>query len=245
MTGRRLLIAATVLFVGASLTTAVRAKDGDKDNNKAAAVMDAVVDFGQPQPQGTPAAATHFLQPVGGQPDGTTTIFRGGTVTFRVNGGAHGVSVYPVTKNTTRENILAAMCQNRSAILPGGGTDPNCGADFLNGPHTITDGDGTVLLQIGTNLPIARVDDPEHIMMGATALIPNGVDANGNPTFAAGAFHQGTTPPGGARPIAEQIRVAFPKKGRYLAICQNRAHSFIDWMFAFIDVVGASGDDGQ
>ena len=237
MTGKLLITAATVFVVGASLTSAVRAKDGDKGNNKAAAVMDAVVDFGQPQPQGTPAAATHFLQPVGGQPDGTTTIFRGGTVTFRVNGGGHGVGVYPVTRDTTREDILAALCPTRSG----------CAADFLNSAHTIKDSEGNVLLEIGTNPPIGRVDDPEHIMVGAAALIQNGVDANGNPTFAAGIFHQGTTNTGvtPARPVAEQIRVSFPRKGRYLAICMNRAHSFNDWMFAFIDVVGADGDDGQ
>jgi hypothetical protein len=234
---RGMITAATVLLVAGSIGTAVRAKDDDKGNPNAAAVMDAVVDFGQPQPQGTPAAATHFLQPVGGQPDGTTTIFRGGTVTFRVNGGGHGVSVYPVTRETTREDILAAVCPTRSG----------CAADFLNAPHTIKDSDGNVLLDIGPNPPIARVDDPDHIMMGAAALIPTGVDANGNPTFAAGIFHQGTTAPGvtPARPIAEQIRVAFPKKGRYLAICMNRAHSFNDWMFAFIDVVGSDGDDQQ
>src|SRR3954468_8684420 len=130
---RGLVTAVTVLVVAASLATAVRAKDGkdgDKDkDNKAAAVMDAVVDFGQPQPQGTPAAATHFLQPVGGQPDGTTTIFRGGTVTFRVNGGGHGVSVYPVTRETTRDNILDALCPQRAA----------CDADFIAAARQITD----------------------------------------------------------------------------------------------------------
>ena len=65
------------------------------------------------------------------------------------------------------------------------------------------------------------------------------------PTFAVPPFHQGTTAPGvtPARPVAEQIRVAFPKKGRYLAICMNRGHSFNDWMFAFVDVVGSDGDD--
>jgi len=254
MTHRGLFTAATVLMVSASVVAGVRAKDGDKDKaNKAAAVMDAVVDFGAQLPQPTPAAKSHFLQPVGGQPDDTTTIFRGGTVTFRVNGGGHGVSVYPVTRNTTREDILAAMCPTRSG----------CAADFFNSARTITDSEGNVLLEIGTNPPIARVDDPEHIMMGATALIQNGVDAAGNPTFAPGAFHQGVNclevgspncsllrppvvpAPGTARPIAEQIRVAFPKKGRYLAICMNRAHSFNDWMFAFIDVVGADGDDQQ
>lgn len=249
MRGRLPITAATVMLVGASLTTAVRAKDGDKDN-KAAAVMDAVVDFGAPLPQPTPAAASHFLQPVGGAPDGTTTIFRGGTVTFRVNGGGHGVGVYPVTRDTTRDDILAAMCPTRSG----------CAADFFNAPKTIKDSEGTVLLDIGPNPPIARVDDPDHIMMGAVAMIPTGVDANGVPTFAVAPFHQGVNclevgspncsalrppvvpAPGTARPIAEQIRVAFPKKGRYLAICMNRAHSFNDWMFAFIDVVGADGD---
>jgi hypothetical protein len=78
---------------------------------------------------------------------------------------------------------------------------------------------------------------------GRRRVDSDGIDANGVRTFAVPRFHLGTTPPGGARPIAEQIRVAFPKKGRYLAICMNRAHSFNDWMFAFIDLVGSDGDD--
>jgi len=222
---RGFVAAVTVLVVAASLATAVRAKDGkdgDKDkDNKAAAVMDAVVDFGAPHPQPTPAAASHFLQPVGGQPDGDTTIFRGGTVTFRVNGGGHGVSVYRVTRETTRENILETLCAQRAA----------CDADFIAAARQITDSDGHVLVDIGANPPLQRVDDPEHIMTGTAAQIG----------LVPGRFHTGSTPTA----AGEQIRVKFGKKGKYLVICMNRAHSINDWMFAFVNVVGSDGDDQQ
>src|SRR4051794_2525325 len=103
-----------VLAIAAACSLAVAfplrgtAKDNDKENNHTAAVQDAEVQFGQAQPQPaapTPAAVTHFLDP------DDVTINKGGTVTFNVNGGGHGVAIYPVAKSTTREDIAEDLCQ--------------------------------------------------------------------------------------------------------------------------------------
>jgi len=214
------------------------------DDKKVQAVRNAVVDFGQPQPQGAPANTTHFLQPVGGMKDGEVTIFKNGTVTFRVNGGGHGVSVYRVSKKTTRDDIAAALCPTRST----------CNAAFINSAHQIMDGDGELVVDIGANPPFGRVEDIDRIMVGTAALIPDGVDAAGNTIQVAGIFHQGTncaeratspncndlrnaTPPLPARPVGEQIAVKFTKNGKFLVICMNRGHSINDHMFSFVNVV--------
>jgi plastocyanin len=241
---KRFLTAVAVVLVSAAVGTAVRAgsKDGDTDKDKAVAVQNVVVDFGQPQPQGAVAAATHFLQPVGGKPDGEATISKGGTVTFRVNGGGHGVSVYRVSKNTTRADIIAVgspdgLCPTRSAA--------SCGTAFANLAHVIRDGEGEIVVDAGANPPFARVDDAERILVGTAALIPDGV-VNGVQTQVAGIFAQGTnavaTPTNPIRTVAEQIRVKFTKNGRYLVICMNRNHSINDHMFSFVNVVGDNDD---
>ena len=246
MKGRLLITAAMVLFVGASLTMSVRAKDGDKDKGQMVAVQHAVVDFGQPQPQGTPAAATHFLQPFGGAPDGEVTITKGGTVTFRVNGGGHGVSVYRVSQDTTRADIIAVgspdgLCPSRSAAT--------CTTAFANGDHVIRDGHGEVVADLRTNPPFGRAEDADRVLMGTAAMIP-AVDPDGNPLLdgagnqieISGIVHQGTnavaTPTNPVRLIAEQIRFKFAKTGRYLVMCMNRNHSINDHMFSFVNVVG-------
>ena len=108
MRGRLLITAATVLFVGASLTTAVRAKDGDKDKQVVNA-QEVVVDFGVP---GAAGAANHFLVP------DEVNVSKGGTVVFRVNGGAHGVSVYSVDKHTVRASVpYEPVATPRSSLL--------------------------------------------------------------------------------------------------------------------------------
>src|SRR2546425_3973683 len=97
---------ALAAFAGAFPTTG----RADDKNAEKAALQDAVVHFGQPQPQ-TPApapvgaAATHFLLP------DDVTIRKGGTVTFVVNGGGHGIAIHPVSKKTTRDDIAADLCQ--------------------------------------------------------------------------------------------------------------------------------------
>jgi len=109
------LIGAAVLAVAVTFTITGRAhdKDGDKDKDKVAAVQDATVNFGQPQnqtPDAAPvgAAVTHFLMP------NDVTINKGGTVTFVVNGGGHGIAIHPVSKDTTRQDIAKDLCDGNN-----------------------------------------------------------------------------------------------------------------------------------
>ena len=213
MRGRLLITAATVLFVGASLTTAVRAKVGDKDKQVVNA-QEVVVDFGVP---GAAGAANHFLVP------DEVNVSKGGTVVFRVNGGAHGVSVYSVDKHTVREDIQAGLCPVRTS----------CDAAFIAADHIVVDADGDTVLQTGTNPPFQRVDDAGRVLVGTVAQTADGIP---------GRFHQGA-PVSATTPGNEQIRIKFLKKGRYLAICMNRAHAINDWMFGFINVGDNDGDE--
>jgi len=240
-----------VFGVALALTLAHPTIGWTDGNDQVQPIPHAVVDFGQPQPQSTPASATHFLQPVGGEKDGEVTIFKDGTVTFRVNGGGHGVAVYKVNKNTTRDDIIGTtadgLCPTRSG----------CPAAFAATAHTLRDAGGNVVLEVGTNPPVARMDDAGRILVGTTAIVPVVLgDRDGNTLPDPGIFHQGAncsqteppppampscaTLPAGtvARPIGEQIRVKFTKNGRYLVICMNRAHSINDHMFSFVNVVG-------
>ncbi len=72
------------VVVGVALTVAIqtRAAGHHEESDQAQVATDAVVDFGSPQPQPTPAEKTHEVVP------NEVTIAKGGTVTFRVNGGA-------------------------------------------------------------------------------------------------------------------------------------------------------------
>jgi plastocyanin len=213
MRGRSLLSVATLLFVSASVGIAVTAKDGDKDKPMPNA-QEVIVDFGVP---GAAGAANHFLVP------DEVDVSKGGTVVFRVNGGAHGVSVYAVDKHTSREDIQAGLCPVRTA----------CDATFIAADHIVVDAHGDTVLQTGTNPPFQRVDDAGRVLVATTAQTADGVP---------GRFHQGV-PVSAATPGNEQIRIKFLKKGRYLAICMNRAHSINDWMFGFINVGGDDDDD--
>jgi len=237
-----------VFGVALALTLALPTIGWTDGNDQVQPIPHAVVDFGQPPPQGAPANTTHFLQPVGGAKDGEVTIFKDGTVTFRVNGGGHGVAVYKVNKNTTRDDIIGTdpdgLCPTRST----------CVAAFINAAHTLRDAGGNVVLEVGTNPPVTRMDDAGRILVGTTAIVQDDRDLNTIPD--PGIFHQGancsetlsspTSPTCPAlraqllpaRPIGEQIRVKFTKNGRYLVICMNRAHSINDHMFSFVNVVG-------
>ena len=163
-----------------------------KADEKNTAVQNATVHFAMPQPQpplaGTPGtpdnSATHFLLP------DDVTIRKGGTVTFIVNGGGHGIAIHEVNKKTTREDIAEDLCQGgtneadrrgRNAVCNGGIITPNVdvngvpttitGTNNLN--YTITDAKGDVVIMTGFNLTAANsapstiipnptVDDPAH-----------------------------------------------------------------------------------
>jgi plastocyanin len=173
-----------------ALGVGVRAVDKDK---KAEAPAEATVQFAMAQPQppaaGTPGtpdnSSTHFLTP------DDATIRKGGSVTFVVNGGGHGIAVHPVSRNTTRAGIAAQLCNNgiadeadrraRNAVCNGrivtnpvdvnGTPTAVTGTDNLN--YEIADGNGDAIIVTGFNLTAAnsnpstvianpRVDDAVH-----------------------------------------------------------------------------------
>src|SRR5262245_36339076 len=210
------------LVAGVTLTVALqtngRAAGRVEDGNQTQAVTDAVVDFGSPQPQPTPAQLSRVLVP------DEVTITAGGTVTFRVNGMGHGIAIYPVSKNTTREDITSQLCTHDP-------TTDLCGLPaFANGEYQIVDGRGKVVIDVPPNPPSLRIDDPTKRLLGTAVVIE---DSAGTPI--PGAFHSGTAP--GNPTLGTHIQFRFEKTGRYLVICMNRIHWLNDWMFGFVNVV--------
>src|SRR5262245_7960238 len=110
----RIVTGFAVLVVAGAVGISVRAQDRgqDGDRHRGTAVRDATVQFAMPQPQppgaGVPGSpdnvSTHFLLP------DEVTILKGGTVTFVVNGGGHGIAIHEVNKKTTRADVAAGLC---------------------------------------------------------------------------------------------------------------------------------------
>ena len=95
-----LWIVALTGFTGTSL---------NQDQTGKEAIQDAVVNFGPVHPQPEPPGR-HALVP------DEVTIFKGGTVTFIMNGTGHGLAIYPVSKDTTRAHIAEDLCQGGPAL---------------------------------------------------------------------------------------------------------------------------------
>lgn len=162
---RTILVGALALAVGGAVPMIGRAHDKDKDD-KARPVQDATVHFGQRQPQ-TPdpapvaAAVTHFLMP------NDVTIHKGGTVTFVVNGGGHGIAIHPVSKTTTREDIAEDLCAGATPENPDPIVDRRTRAAVCNGtvPTTVTV-NGTPVLVTGTqNLDYSITDGKDNLIV--------------------------------------------------------------------------------
>ena len=208
------------------------AKDNDHDN--VVAQQDAVVHFGQQQPQ-PGGATTHFLDP------DDVTIVKGGTVTFVVNGGGHGVGIYEVARKTTREEIAADLCQGPPGTAENDraarATVCNAATGTANQAYQLTDAKEDIVVEVPANVANnnPRVDDQARTLLGTSGQIPN------SPARKDGAFLTGTNAandnPG------NRIQYRFLKTGRYLVICMNRGHSLNDHMFGFVDVVGSDGND--
>jgi plastocyanin len=109
--------------------------------------------------------STHFLNP------DDVTIVKGGTVTFVVNGGAHGVAIHEVDKKTTRADIAAGLCDGNNNENGHGHetTDRiarsatcNAAAGTANQNFVITDAKGDVIIEPGVNVSNSnpRLDDP-------------------------------------------------------------------------------------
>ena len=216
--GRMILVAAAILSLAAALPVAGGQDDKDTDKNNAAP-KDIVVAFGQPQPQSADPVATHVLVP------DDATVREGGTVTFVVNGGGHGLAIYPVSRNTTREDISEDLCQ-------GGATLCNGATGTANLAYTVVDGRHHLIIDTDTGANQPRIDDPFHRLLSTSGTIP------GQPVTA-GAFLVGTTPTA----VGNRIQYQFTKAGRYLVVCQNRGHLINDWMFGFVNVVDKDDDD--
>lgn len=169
--------------------------------------VDVLVNFGDPS--ALAGAANQVVVP------DEVTIDKGGTVTFVVNGPGHGIAIYPVSHDTTRDDITAQLC-------PHDLTNACIDQTFPNGDHTTLDAKDNVIITTGTNPPFQRVDDPTERLL-ATSTQVGGV---------AGAFLTGTT----ATATGTQLQFRFTKAGRYLVICMNRNHYLSNWMFGFVTV---------
>jgi plastocyanin len=217
---RASIIGGVVLALATSMQARADSQNAGTDHENPG--RDAFVNFGSPQPQPAGALSNQVVP-------NEVTIHKGGTVTFRVNGGFHGIAIYPVSKNTTREDITNQLCVHHPV------TGLCVDTTFANGEHEIVDGKGKVVIVTGTNPPINRVDDPTERLLATSTIV---VEPNG--TAVAGAFNPGTTISSTA---GTQIQYQFEKTGRFLVICMNRGHYLNDWMFGFVNVVGGSGNE--
>jgi len=144
------------------------------------------------------------------------SIAKGETVTFMVNGGGHGVAIYPVSAHTMREDIIAGLCT----------TGPGCGLPASQGAFLVHDHKGDVIIDIPADTSLPPIFD---ISPGRAFAAIGGIP---------GPFLNGAT--GVVIPPAQGVRFQyqFEKTGRYLVICMNRVHSISDHMFGFVNVVG-------
>jgi hypothetical protein len=161
------------------------------------------------------------------------TVTRGGQVTFQVHGGGHGITIYKVSRNTTREKIGQYLCPG---VDPSMQTDPtvlNCNLDAANAnaAHMVLDGRGDVVIDVGPNVTNAHPDNRLWYEPGRL------MSAGGRQ------FLNGGTIPAGPNSDGQLVSYRFLKTGRYLVICMNRTHSLNDWMFGFVNVVGDEDKD--
>lgn len=141
------------------------------------------------------------------------TILKGGTVTFRMNGPGHGIAIYPVSKNTTHEDIAEQLCQ---------GPPPDCDPRLppAQCARKIVDGDGRLVIVIEQGTTANPIDyGPDRVL-----------------SVGAGRFLAGTAGSPGATTPGTLVRVRFEEDGRYLVVCMNRAHAANACMFGFVNV---------
>jgi hypothetical protein len=234
------IVVGTALAIAVSFPMSGRADDKDKDKP----VQVTVVNFGE-RPDAAAAnkhvaIQTHIIH----GPDDTDeiTINKNGLVTFVVNGGGHAISVYPVSRNTKRQDISEDLCNDKDGNTDVVARSATCaGAATSNLRYLVTDGKHDLVIDTDTNPPTghglpARVYDPEHILLSVPGT-PGGFPGN------AGGFLNGSVlNANGTVSNRDTVGYKFTRTGRFLVICMNRNHSINDWMFAFITVVDDDDD---
>lgn len=216
------------------------AKDDDK---KKPAVQDATVDFGVLPTAPLGPAPCLQAGPIGGPADPCAykvhhltpeevTIRKGGEVSFQIHGGGHGIAIYKVDEDTTRDQIGQFLC---AGVDPATVTNPallNCNASQsnANAAHLVGDGDGETVLNVSAN--VSNVHPENRVWSQPGRLMSAGAHQ----------FLNGGTIPAGPMSNGQLITYRFLKGGRYLVICINRSHFFNDWMFGFVNVGGDDDD---
>ena len=157
-------------------------------------------------------------------------------MTFIVNGGGHGVAIYPVANKTTRADIAADLCQgppgSREDDRVARATVCNAVTGTANLAYQLTDAKNDIVVEVPANVANnnPRVDDQVRTLLGTSGQIPY------SPERKDGAFLAGTNAANDAP--GNRIQYRFLKTGRYLVICMNRGHALNDHMFGFVNVVG-------
>ena len=239
MRTQTLVVVISTVLATAPLT--IHAQKGDLTHEHAA-TQDAAVDFGVLPT--APLGPTPCLQSgaIGGPADPCayklhhltpeeTTILKGGQVTFQIHGGGHGMAIYEVSKDTTRDELGQFLCAGDDPSTIANPANHVCDLSATNAgaAHNIADGHGDVVIVASPNVTNAHPDnrvwsEPGRLMSAGGRQFLNG-----------GTIPAGTTSDG------QLVTYRFLKTGRYLVICINRTHFLNDWMFGFVNVVG--GED--
>src|SRR5262245_2574722 len=89
------------------------------------------------------------------------TILKEGQVTFQVHGGGHGLAIYEVSKNTTRDEVGQFLCAGADPSTIADSTLHVCNlsATNANAAHNIADGKGDVVIVAAANVTNAHPDN--------------------------------------------------------------------------------------
>ena len=220
------------------------------DDHHSPVPASASVDFGvlPTAPLGPPPCVQAPLASIGGPADPCayklhhltpeeSTVAEGGEITFQAHGGGHGITIYQVSENTTRDGIGQYLCAGPD---PATITDPakepcnavlGTGAVNAAAAHTVLDAKGNKVIVVSPNVTNKFPDNRLWYVPGRFMSVGGQQFLNGG-TIAAGPTSDG-----------QLVTFQFVEKGRYLVICMNRSHSLNDWMFGFVNVV--EGNKGK
>jgi hypothetical protein len=169
MRTQTLVVVISTVLATAPLT--IHAQKGDLTHEHAA-TQDASVDFGvlptaplgplpclQSGAIGGPADPCayklHHLTPE------ETTILKDGQVTFQIHGGGHGMAIYEVSKDTTRDELGQFLCAGDDPSTIANPANHVCDLSATNAAaaHNIADGHGDVVIVASPNVTNAHPDN--------------------------------------------------------------------------------------